>query len=265
MFWACAYSSYAKLFLIDIGIQWAGATAAIIFKTEKFYDLLGAVTNILLAQLSYEFSRKQTARQLVQSNLVTLWAARLGLYLFIRILKDGRDKRFADAKKKPIIMYVFWTVQAAWCYVTLLPTLMLNEQARDPPLGPQDYIGWSLFGVGFLFETVADLQKTMFRGNKDNAGKFITSGLWGISRHPNYFGEILLRFGLYISASSTFRGWQFLSVLSPVFVHVLITKLSGIPMLEKGADKKWGGQEDYENYKKNTPILVPFLNFIGIG
>lgn len=137
MFWACAYSSYAKLFLIDIGIQWAGATAAIIFKTEKFYDLLGAVTNILLAQLSYEFSRKQTVRQLVQSNLVTLWAARLGLYLFIRILKDGRDKRFADAKKKPIIMYVFWTVQAAWCYVTLLPTLMLNEQARDPPLGPQ--------------------------------------------------------------------------------------------------------------------------------
>ena len=154
MFWACAYSSYAKLFLIDIGIQWAGATAAIIFKTEKFYDLLGAVTNILLAQLSYEFSRKQTVRQLVQSNLVTLWAARLGLYLFIRILKDGRDKRFADAKKKPIIMYVFWTVQAAWCYVTLLPTLMLNEQARDPPLGPQ-----ASFSVqATMFATMAGLR-----------------------------------------------------------------------------------------------------------
>ena len=83
----------------------------------------------------------------------------------------------------------------------------------------QDYIGWSLFGVGFLFETIADLQKTVFRANEKNAGKFITSGLWGISRHPNYFGEIILWFGLYISASSTFRGWQFLSVLSPVIIY----------------------------------------------
>ena len=244
MIWACAYSSYAKLFLIDIGIQWAGATAAVIFKTEKFYDLLGAVTNILLAQISYEFSQKQTIRQLVQSNLATLWAARLGLYLFIRIIKDGKDKRFTDAKKKPIVMYIYWTIQAAWCYITLLPTLMLNEQVRDPPFGLQvdnimtstcqqifflavgeagllfqDYIGWSLFGVGFLFETIADLQKTLFKANENNRGKFITSGLWGISRHPNYFGEIILWFGLYISASSTFRGWQFLSVLSPVIIY----------------------------------------------
>merc|ERR1712156_63276 len=119
--------------------------------------------------------------------------------------------------------------------------------------------------VGMAVELTADYQKHVFRSNKANSEDFIKTGLWGISRHPNYFGEILLWFGLYISASSTFRGWQFLSVLSPVFVHVLITKLSGIPMLEKGADKKWGGQEDYENYKKNTPILVPFLNFIGIG
>ena len=90
-------------------------------------------------------------------------------------------------------------------------------------------------------------------------GKFITSGLWSLSRHPNYFGEIMLWFGLYLSASSVFKGWQYLSVLSPVFVHLLITKLSGIPLLEQAGLKKWGHLPEYQNYLRNTPILVPFL------
>ena len=90
-------------------------------------------------------------------------------------------------------------------------------------------------------------------------GKFITSGLWSLSRHPNYFGEILLWFGLYVSNSSVFRGYEQLAVLSPVFVHLLITRLSGIPLLEKAADKKWGGQAAYELYKRNTPSLIPGL------
>ncbi len=214
--------------------------------------------------LSYHvFSRKQTIRQEVQSYLVVVWALRLGTFLFIRVLKSGEDKRFKEAKTSPLLFFVYWTVQGVWVFVTLLPTLMLNEAARNPPLGPQDYIGWSLWAFGLVFETVADVQKSMFRAKPENEGHFIRSGLWAISRHPNYFGEITLWFGLFISASSVFRDWQYLAVLSPIAIHLLITKVSGIPMLEAAADKRWGTQEEYRKYKEKTPVLVPFLNWIG--
>ena len=194
--------------------------------------------------------------------MIFAWACRLGTFLFIRVLKDGHDKRFDKVRDDPARFFVFWSIQASdnyyekcifykilflqgvWVWVTLLPTLLLNTERRDPVLGNRDYIGYSLWLVGFLFEVVADMQKSIFRANPDNdvrdsmlyqyhlsinivQGKFISSGLWAISRHPNYFGEILLWFGLYISGSSVFRGYQYLSVVSPVFVGLLITKLSG--------------------------------------
>ena len=133
----CTYGTYAKLFVLDLGIQWAGAIPAIIFKTEKYYDLLGALTNVSLAVGSYVLGQTKSTRQLVQSLMVVAWASRLGVFLFRRILKDGHDKRFKEAKQKPTMMFVFWTIQGAWCYITLLPTIMLNEQTRNPPLGPQ--------------------------------------------------------------------------------------------------------------------------------
>ena len=156
---------------------------------------------------------------------------------------------------------------------------MLANEDNDKPLGKQDYLGWALWATGMFFEIVADMQKTAFKNDPKNQvsahhifensepkskyrlftqGKFITTGLWSISRHPNYFGEILLWFGLYISASSVFKGWQYLGVLSPLFVHLLITRVSGIPLLEKAGLKKWGHLKEYQEYLKNTPSLVPF-------
>ena len=153
---------------------------------------------------------------------------------------------------------------------------MLANEDNDKPLGKQDYLGWALWATGMFFEIVADMQKTSFKNDPKNQvskmfkknttfdvsnfwqGKFITTGLWSISRHPNYFGEIMLWFGLYISASSVFKGWQYLGVLSPLFVHLLITRLSGIPLLEKAGLKKWGHLKEYQDYLKNTPSLVPF-------
>jgi len=261
----CNLNTYAKLFILDLGINWAMAVPSIIFKTERYYDLTGAITNITLAVTSYALSPKHSTRQLVQSFMAATWAARLGIFLFRRILKDGHDKRFNEAKQKPARLFTFWTVQGLWCFITLLPTIMLNEQTRNPPLGPQDYIGWSMYVFGIVFEVTADVQKTVFRGKSENAGKFIKTGLWSISRHPNYFGEIVLWSGLFISASSVFRGWQFLSVLSPVFVYLLLTRLSGIPLLEKPADKKWGDSDEYQEYKRKTPVLFPFLNYVGLG
>jgi steroid 5-alpha reductase family enzyme len=104
---------------------------------------------------------------------------------------------------------------------------------------------------------VSDAQKNRFRADPANRGKFIQTGLWAWSRHPNYFGEIVLWIGVAIIALPVLRGWQYLTLISPVFVTLLLTRVSGVPMLERRADEKWGGQEDYEAYKARTPVLIP--------
>jgi steroid 5-alpha reductase family enzyme len=242
----------------SLGINWVGWAISAFFHTEKFYDLTGSATFIMLSHFSHSRSA-MTSRQNVTSYMVFAWACRLGTFLFMRILKDGKDNRFDKARDDPSMFFKFWTVQALWVWVTLAPTFLLNTERRNPPLDTRDYIGWAIWGGGFIMEVVADMQKSVFKTNPDNAGKFIQSGLWSISRHPNYFGEISLWFGLYLSSSSVFRGAQYLSVLSPVFVMLLITKLSGIPMLEKAGMKKWGMTAEYQKYLEDVPVLIPFI------
>ncbi|KFM63539.1 hypothetical protein X975_19521, partial [Stegodyphus mimosarum] len=146
-----------------------------------------------------------------------------------------------------------------WVFITLLPTLMLLSRPDYVPLTNRDYIGFSLWIFGFAIEVVADFQKSVFCNTPENEGKFISSGLWSISRHPNYLGEILLWFGLYFSASSTFKGSEMLTVLCPVFDMFLITKVSGVPPLEKHGLKKWGHDPKYIEYVKNTALIVPYF------
>jgi steroid 5-alpha reductase family enzyme len=114
-----------------------------------------------------------------------------------------------------------------------------------------------IWAFGFAIEATADAQKNRFRADPENKGKFIHTGLWARSRHPNYFGEIVIWIGVAVIALPILRGWQWVSLISPVFVTLLITRISGVPMLEKRADEKWGGQEDYEAYKERTPVLIP--------
>ncbi|KAF6721276.1 hypothetical protein FQA47_007131 [Oryzias melastigma] len=230
-------STVAKCAVADLGIQWAGWALAAAFKTEKFYDLAGSGTFILLAHLSRIWGGANHTRQKVQTGLVTAWGLRLGTFLFLRILKDGHDRRFNNVRESPGTFFVYWTVQAVWVFMTLLPTLMLNSEKRNVPLGARDYIGWTVWGLGFATEAIADQQKWLFKRDPDNAvslnssykfltaetpneqlsfpahlqGKFIQSGLWAYSRHPNYFGEILQWSGLWLSASSVMKGPQYLS------------------------------------------------------
>nr|XP_054767679.1 uncharacterized protein LOC129274953 [Lytechinus pictus] len=243
----------------DVGIQWSLFLIAAYFKTEKFYDLAGSGTFLLLATQSLRWGGTYFLRQRIQTGLVSVWATRLGLHLFSRILSDGFDRRFNKAKNQPSLFFVFWTLQALWIFVTLSPSIALNGVKRDEPLGVRDYIGWGTWAVGFLMEVIADRQKSVFKANPANAGKFINTGLWSISRHPNYFGEILCWLGLYVSASSSLTGWQHLTAISPIFVTLLLTKVSGIPMLEKYGLKKWGSDPSYQNYLRKTAVLVPFL------
>ncbi|XP_040582373.1 uncharacterized protein [Lepeophtheirus salmonis] len=247
---------------VDFGIQAVGWIVSIIFKTEKNYDLFGSLTYITVTSISLAWSTNSII-QIVQSNLVFLWALRLGVFLFIRVIKTGEDRRFEEAKKNAGVMLVYWTLQGVWVFMTLLPTIILNtlppSRFASRSIGAPEIIGWVLWGVGFSFEVIADLQKTIFRNSPVNDGKFIQSGLWSISRHPNYFGEILLWVGHYITCASVFRKYEFFSVLSPIFVFLLITKLSGVPLLEKNGKKKWGHLPEYTTYLEKTPVLIPFL------
>lgn len=144
-------------------------------------------------------------------------------------------------------------------WLTLLPTLLLNSKRRDKQLAPRDYTGWGVWLAGLILEAIADYQKYTFRSDPANKDKWISHGVWSVVRHPNYLGEIILWAGLYLSASSSFEGWDFLSVVSPVFVTCLLTKISGIPLLERQGLRRWKDDPQFLSYIRGTPKLIPFI------
>lgn len=252
-------SPYAKAAILDLGIQWILCAISTILKTEKFYDLAGSSTFIYLIWQVLSWSGQYNNRQVIQSSCITAWAARLGLFLFTRVLREGGDSRFNKVRDKPSLMLLYWTIQGLWVYMTTLPTLMLNSTKENPPLTWKDYLGWSIWTAGFCIEVVADYQKSVFRSNPANHKKFITTGLWSIVRYPNYLGEILLWFGLFLPASSIMRGWQYLSITSPLFVAYLLTRVSGIPIQEIQAKKRWLNDPAFQAHVAKTAKLIPYI------
>jgi steroid 5-alpha reductase family enzyme len=150
-----------------------------------------------------------------------------------------------------------WTLQGLWVTITASAALAAITSSTRVELGTVTAIGLLLWVAGFAVEITADAQKSRFRAEPTNRGRFIHAGLWSWSRHPNYFGEILLWVGVAVVALPALRGWQWVTLLSPVFVALLLLRVSGVPMLEKAADEKWGGQPDYETYKQRTSVLIP--------
>jgi steroid 5-alpha reductase family enzyme len=249
------------LFALTVGlvylIQWLVFIPSYIKRTEKFFDLTGSITYISAAVLSVILSRKFDARTLLILVLVVTWAARLGTFLFKRVKSAGEDRRFREIKKSFARFLSAWTLQALWVTFTLAAALAAITSKQVFPLEIFAIIGLILWIEGFAIEVIADRQKRIFKADPANKGKFIQSGVWAWSRHPNYFGEIVLWLGIAFMALPVLRGWQIATLISPVFVTLLLTRISGVPLLEKRADEKWGGQTDYEAYKKKTSILFP--------
>ena len=251
------------LFGLSVGlvflIQWIVFIPAYLFQTEKFFDLTGSITYISVVTIAFVFSKAMDVRTILLSVLVWIWAIRLGTFLFRRIQKAGKDDRFDEIKPSLIRFLNVWTIQALWITFTMAAALVAITTTTHKGLDLFVIVGFLVWAIGFAIEVVADSQKSRFNANPDNKGKFIQTGLWSRSRHPNYFGEIMLWIGVAVIALPVLQGWQWVALISPIFVTLLITRISGIPLLEKKADKKWGGQEDYESYKKTIPVLIPRL------
>ena len=250
-----------SLFALAVGlaflIQWLVFIPAYLLQSERFFDITGSLTYMTVTAIAVFLSPEIDDRSILLLVLVVIWAGRLGLFLFRRVHKSGKDGRFDEIKKSFFRFLMTWTLQGLWVTYTVSAALAAITSGLRKELGLLALIGSLVWLFGFIFEVIADSQKNRFREEPANRGKFIQSGLWAKSRHPNYFGEIVLWIGIAVIAIPVLQGWQWVTVISPLFVAVLLIRISGIPMLEKKADEKWGGQEDYEAYKKRTPVLIP--------
>ena len=239
-------------------IQWVAVIPAYLFQTEKFYDLTGSLTYLTVIWFVYLSSNQVgevNFQNLIVTVLISIWAIRLGSFLFSRIHKDGEDKRFRSIKTSPSQFFMTWTLQGMWVSICSMCAITGISSSEGLVLNPLFYLGFILFLIGFSIEVIADHQKTVFRAIKENKDKFISTGLWSKSQHPNYFGEILLWSSIAIMSFSSLSGTQYLTMISPIFTYVLLVYISGVRMLDDMGNKKWGHLEEYKQYKQNTPVL----------
>ena len=253
-----------KVVILAFTIQWVAFIPAYIFQTEKFYDLTGSLTYLSVVWysifISSNYFNNLNGANLAIVLLITFWALRLGSFLFMRIHKDGEDKRFRTIKPSATQFFMTWTLQGLWVSLCSMCALTAISSDSGVVMNALFYIGLGLFLYGLITEVIADKQKTAFRSIPENRDKFITSGLWAKSRHPNFFGEIVLWSGIAVMSFSSLNGLQYLTLISPLFTYFLLVYVSGVRMLEDRADKKWGHDEDYIKYKSETPVLL--INFM---
>ena len=240
-------------------IHWLLYIPANIFKTEKFFDLTGSLSYISV--ISYIlYSKVQDFEsgfgEVIVSLAIIIWSARLGTFLFLRIKKAGEDKRFRELKKSWSKFLVAWSTSGMW--VTICSACAMTAIASENiiELNIIFFIGLFMFVFGFSIEIIADYQKTKFRSISANKDKFISSGLWSKSRHPNYVGEIILWLGISVMSFSNLEGLQYITLISPIFTYWLLVYISGVSILEKSGQEKWGHLKEYQDYIKKTPKLV---------
>lgn len=250
-------SLFAACGAIGFLLHWLVFLPSYAFQTEHYFDLTGSVSFLVAVSVAYIFNPAADTRTLIMTLLIVIWALRLGSFLFVRVKRAGQDSRFIELKTRFWRFCFTWTMGGLWVFLTMAAPLAAITSATKLPLGLIGYLGIALWVVGFTIEVIADRQKTAFRADPANQERFISKGLWAWSRHPNYFGEIILWIGLALMALPVLQGWQLVTLISPVFVVLLLTRVSGVPLLEKKADAKWGRDLDYQAYKQNTPILIP--------
>ena len=237
-------------------LHWAIFIPSYAFQTEHYFDLTGSLSYITTVIVAAALSPSLDIRDLIICTMILVWAVRLGSFLFWRIKKDGQDKRFIVMKTKFTWFLLTWTLGGLWVLVTMAAGLAALTSNTTVELGILGYVGITLWLFGFAVEVIADNQKRQFKKDPNNRGRFITQGLWSWSQHPNYFGEITLWLGLALLTYPVLSGWQLVTLISPIFVYLLLTRLSGIPTLDRLAKEKWSSDSDYKAYVQATSKLM---------
>ncbi|MBB33580.1 MAG: hypothetical protein CL455_08010 [Acidimicrobiaceae bacterium] len=248
-FTVCAIISYALNYIVFV--------PSYLGRTEHYFDLTGSITTISLIVFAIASQDSPDTRSIMVALMVLVWAIRLGSFLFLRAKETGGDSRFDKIKQYPLSFLSWWSLQALWVLVNIACALIVLTSKENEPFDIFAVIGAILWVSGFAIEVIADQQKKKFRREAKNKGKFIHTGLWAWSRHPNYFGEIILWIGVAVIALPVLSGWRWVALISPIFVTILLTRISGIPILERRAETQWGGKDDYKTYAANTPMLLP--------
>ena len=248
---------FALCVVLVFAIQWLAFVPAYLAQSERYYDLTGSFTFLSLALFALAASEPPDARATIIALLVACWALRLGFFLSARIRRDGFDRRLSRIKKDFAAFLMTWSLQGAWVTVSFAPGLAAMTASSRVPADGFLITGVVLWGLGFAIEVAADEQKRRFRSQVANAERFITSGLWAWCRHPNYFGEILLWVGIAVAAWPALQGWALLTLASPLFIVLLLTRISGVRMLAASGRRRWGEDPEYRDYLARTPTLVP--------
>ncbi|KAJ1394233.1 hypothetical protein SESBI_34336 [Sesbania bispinosa] len=243
--------------LVTIAYQFLFFVITALLKFDKVTDFAGSTNFVILAILTLLLKGSWHFRQIILTLFVVLWGLRLGLFLLIRILQWGEDRRFDEMRNNLGRLAIFWIFQAVWVWAVSLPVTVVNASDRNPFIQVEDIIGWILWFVGFIVEGTADQQKLRFKQSSENRGRWCNVGLWKYSRHPNYFGEILLWWGIFVASTPVLRDAEWLVIIGPIFLTLLLLFVSGIPLLEDSADKKFGNVDGYRTYKKRTSPLIP--------
>ncbi|XP_078155400.1 uncharacterized protein C594.04c-like isoform X1 [Carex rostrata] len=243
--------------IVTVGYQLLFFIITALLKIDKVTDFAGSTNFVIIAVLTLVLKGTWHFRQIVLTVLVVIWGLRLALFLLMRILQWGEDRRFDEMRESLAKLAVFWIFQAVWVWTVSLPLTIVNASDNDPPVRPQDIIGWIIWLIGFLAEATSDQQKLWFKNNPANRGKWCNVGLWKYSRHPNYFGEILLWWGIFVASTPVLHGAEWTVIVGPVFLTFLLLFVSGIPLLEESADKRYSAVEEYRIYKSTTSPLIP--------
>ena len=252
-------NAFSFILIVAVLLQVIFFIPSYLLKTEKYYDLVGSLTYIVTVSLAYFSVENQTMIDSIIYFYVMVWALRLGIYLFRRVRTDGKDVRFEQAKRHFFWFLQYWMGQALWISLTASAAIIAILSQEENTIPVLAMIGMAFWLSGFTIEIISDYQKRIFRKDNNTSKAFIHTGLWARSRHPNYFGEITLWTGIAIIALNTLTGVEYVTLISPVFVYILLTRMSGINLLENIADERYGHLKEYQNYKRNTPVLFPKL------
>ncbi|KAL2455867.1 Protein of unknown function (DUF1295) [Abeliophyllum distichum] len=242
--------------IVTVGYQLFFFIVTALLKFDKVTDFAGGTNFVILALLTLIVKGSWHFRQVVLSLLVVVWGLRLGLFLLMRILQWGEDRRFDETRANLGKLTIFWIFQAVWVWTVSLPLTVVNASNRNPSIQTEDIIGWIMWSLGILVEAVADQQKLAFKNSPENRGKWCNVGVWKYSRHPNYFGEIFLWWGIFVASTPVLENAEWLVIFGPIFLTLLLLFVSGIPLLEESADKKYGNNAIYRDYKRTTSPLI---------